>query len=243
MSNQMTEAELAADVVQFMEDDLYECYFEVEGPGGRADIIGKAGPVLHVVEVKLNFNWSVLEQAVKWRPYAHYVSVAVRKPKKYTVGLINNHAVQQFLRYKGIGVITVNTGRPTWKMQPTILRRAATDLIHLREEHKTWKRPGETGGGYYTAFASTKMRLLDYISKNPGCTMGEILAHIEYHYATERSARSSLHNYIMKGVIPGVRVEGGNPSRYFIDETVRYRGGIDKGKPRGLDGFIEDLTK
>ena len=87
----ITEAELAAHVVRFMEDELYECYFEVEGPGGRADIIGASGPVRHVVEAKLNFNFAVVEQALAWRRYAHFVSVAVRKPRDYSAKVLANN--------------------------------------------------------------------------------------------------------------------------------------------------------
>lgn len=238
-----SESILASKVVQFMRDHCYECYFEVEGPGGRADIIGKSGRILHVVETKMSFNFKVIEQALNWRRYAHFVSVAVRKPKTRN-SILYSWAMRDFVQLHGIGVITVKQGLGDcsigFEIQPKLHRRVMDDRIHLFPEQMEWKQPGEVGGGYFTAFASTKKRLLEYIHRNPGCTMREIMENVPHHYSTDRSAKSSLHQYMVKGVIEGVRVEG-SPAKYFIDEAEAMKG-VGDNRPKGLDEYLERLT-
>lgn len=224
-----TESELAAVVSQFISEQCYECFFEVEGPGGRADIVGKSGPIIHVIETKLNFNFRVIEQALNWRRYAHFVSVAVVKPKTRN-SILYNWVVRDLLKTHGLGVIVVSRGlrdmgdcRIDFEISPRLFRKVISDRVKLFPEQKEWKKPGEVGGGYYTAFGSTKKRLLEYISKNPGCTMKKIMAEVPHHYSTDRSAASSLHRYMSEGIIEGVIVDG-KPARYFIDEEFQMRG-------------------
>lgn len=82
----LTETELAAEVVRHLDEAGWETYQEVQLAGRRADIVAvRHGTELMVVETKLNLTFDLLDQAFRWKPYAHAVYIAVPFAK-YTDG-------------------------------------------------------------------------------------------------------------------------------------------------------------
>jgi len=75
------ETTLGPPVVQWLTEQQFEVYQEVEGPRGRADVVGVCGPLVVVVELKVALSWELLWQAHRWRETAHQVWVGVPAAK------------------------------------------------------------------------------------------------------------------------------------------------------------------
>ena len=75
-----SEAQLAAAVVSHLREHGWEVWQEVRAgriSDRRADIVATMGRRVMVVETKLSLSAAVVGQAFQWRPYAHWVVVAV----------------------------------------------------------------------------------------------------------------------------------------------------------------------
>ena len=97
----LSEVDLAARVVTWLEADAWDVYQEVDG----ADIVAVRGPVLWVVECKVILGFPVLDQAMRRRAEAHCVWVAT-PPRRTT-----RSVVKSFCSYAGIGWIEVPARR------------------------------------------------------------------------------------------------------------------------------------
>lgn len=214
-----TEAQLAAVVVESLLADHWEVYQEVQQNWGQpvADIVATRGPVTWVIETKLSLSLVVMEQADKWKPFANMVSVAVPTRHRDIKG---RTFAMNVLRQRGIGVLVVNT-HIQHEARPEFRRRLLDPIRnYLREEHKSWSQAGVNGGGYYTPFADTSRKVVNYISQHPGCTLSDILGSVETHYHSDASARSALSQWIRTGVIKGVRCEREGRSLVLYPEEV-----------------------
>ena len=149
----------------------------------------------------------LLDQSMFWRSYANYVSVAyVRR---------NSHSsVRYFLTRSGIGAITVafdkwreELGELRIEVNPRFNRRILGDLKgRLYEEQKTFCEAGSQHGRW-SPFKSTCQEILEYVQKNEGCAMKDMMSKIRHHYASDETARSSLRRWMLEGKVPGVRME------------------------------------
>lgn len=73
----MTEADLAAKIVDRYKADSWDVYQEVSISGrGRADIVAVKDGVLHVIEAKKPISSDVLRQAEAWAPFCSASFVA-----------------------------------------------------------------------------------------------------------------------------------------------------------------------
>jgi hypothetical protein len=213
------EQDIAATVVAWLEDCGHDVYQEVECIGGVADIVTLSGPrqrEVSVVEVKTGWSLDLLEQCVSRRRIAHRVWAAVPHSKA-------DHSIL-FAEF-GIGVLVVT---PEERMGRYVIeariaarfhagrvsgdRRHGADLKRrLRPEHKTHAKAGAPGaGGRYTPFAATCRALRDVVEAQPGISIKDAVAATDHHYASVRSAISSLRTWIDKGVVEGVRLDAGH---------------------------------
>ena len=84
-----TETEVASAVMEHFAAEGWECYPEVELPGGSADIVAirpmpfSNGKTVHIIECKTSWSSTLLEQAIDRREFAHYVTVAAPATKRY----------------------------------------------------------------------------------------------------------------------------------------------------------------
>ena len=209
----MTEEELAAIVVENLQEgwDVYQ-EVQVHGSGGVADIVAVAGPKVWIIEVKKTLSWVLLEQALRWRGWAHLVSIAtpIRKRGK------GSQAIQIVLRTLGIGHLEVHRSEYEWRsgvnecVRPRWNKavengRAIRD--RLCEEHKSFAKAGTAGGGHFTPFKATCKELRALVKCEPGISLREAFGRIKHHYASINSACGAMRTWILEGKVKGLRVE------------------------------------
>lgn len=199
----MKETELFKPVKDWLEERGYEVFAEVQAWGGaRADIIGRNRPVIAAVELKTSLTMELIDQAIKWRAFCHYVYIAIPMRQKPIPAF-----VRKILIENRIGVLEVDTryfqsvhvkqparfNRPYGKTRGSV--RTWDEL--LKEEHKTWVQGGNAGGGYVTPYALTIDRVKRYLQmKRDWTPLNEILDHCETHYSNPKAGLSqALRNF------------------------------------------------
>lgn len=209
----ISEAELATKVVTELQRQNFVVYQEVSTGYGarRADIVAIRGPVLAVVECKVNFSLKLLDQLAWWKGYGNLVIGASGFTKM-------GQAAHEYLLATGIGLWTVMSDEIHEEVAPRLLRRANTDRLRkaLRPEQQSaeYAKAG-TQGGYWTPFRGTCDALRNLVAHKPGIALKDALKEVGHHYASVSSAMSSIPALIRTGVIVGIRVEDGRPLRLF----------------------------
>ncbi|HEX7901905.1 MAG TPA: hypothetical protein VF950_29370 [Planctomycetota bacterium] len=197
------ETDLARAVVDLLRAQRWEIYPEVQPKGFKccADIVAVQGRAVWVVETKLSFGLSVIEQAHDWRKYAHFVSVAVPWSGKTRMAEI-------ICRRLGIGVLRVGATIDE-RCLPAFNRQALAARITdgLTEKHKTYAAPGNADGRRYTPFRRTCEAVAAAVAARPGLPLAELLDLVQTHYLNRASARTCLPRWIREGIVPGVRLE------------------------------------
>lgn len=203
------ETELAAAVVQVLRADDWDVWQEVqqETYGKCADIVAVRGPVLHVVECKLQFGLDVVYQAIEWKGYAHFVSIAI----PYKPSMRGGHPLlQRICRSEGIGVITVYLDQDNqakrqshYEISPVLFRRPITKylLASMTEEQRAY---GAKAGGRdrWTPWGQSCINIERYVANNPGCTLKEAIDAIRHHYGSDQAARASMRKWIEAKRLP-----------------------------------------
>ncbi len=208
-----SELELAREVVSWLLADDWEVYQEVQihTHGKVADIVAVRHGIVWIIEAKLSASLSLMEQAIYWLHEAHYVSVAIPQGR-------TNKVFSDYLRWKGIGILSVGIRTVIQITDPRLLRRPTHKRIlkRLTEQHKTFAAAGNADGKRWTPFQQTSRNVQRRVSEEPGITLKKLIDGLEHHYATASSARSSLSKWIQGGVIEGVelRIESGKCRLY-----------------------------
>ncbi len=220
----MKEIELAEQVISWLEDQNWEIYQEVKvrSYGGVADIVAVQNNLVWVVECKRSLSLSVLSQASLWR--VHFRSVAVPSTKRGS-SRSRQLAYQVAREYCKVGIITLDYGRHIVQAVPPPLMReyhrfTKTFRSLLTEDHKTFAKAGSKGGSHWTPYKSTIRACRSFITKNPGCTMRELIDELgRQHYANDKSAISNLRINFQTIENDGCRVdETVKPFRLYIKE-------------------------
>lgn len=246
MSWAKSEVEVARQVVQYLQDQRWDVYQEVGGPAGTADIVARYGARLWVVECKQALNLTVMEQADRWKPYAHMVSVAVpvdgRERAQFEFG-------KKCCAQNGIGVLEVRdpsasniilsavTARPAavaaslragqpvqQTVDPVLFRRPLRGLVDLlRPQHKTYCEAGTASGKRWTPFKETALAVRNYVWRNPGVDAHTLVKNIKHHYRQPITAVVQLIDLAERGVIEGVRVERSYRKILFYPQIAGLR--------------------
>ncbi len=223
----MSESDLATRVMQWLTDDGWDCYSEVQlyQGGNRADIVAVyRGKLVWIVECKLALSLAVLDQSTYWRGCAHWISVAVPARRRRDI----SSAAQEYLQWKGIGLMTVNInstyvqygefGVHEQISAPLHRKNWASDVI--KTLHPDMKRytPGSQSG-YSTPYRRTMDVVHEYIARHPGCTINDIMVEMKdrHHYSSKSSARSSIR-VALGSYEPGIRLDTSQKEiRYFVE--------------------------
>ncbi|WP_029421754.1 hypothetical protein [Alicyclobacillus macrosporangiidus] len=201
----LKETVLFEPVKHWLEERDFVVYSEVQ-LDRRADVVGRCGKFIAVVELKRSLSLDLIEQCVDWRRFAHYVYAAVPAPKRH----VNGYA-RDLLRREGIGLLTIEPARPVpfvpqnqqpqfWvscELTPRLNRQAYTDFLlrHLHEEHRTGPPGGHRGGGYVTPYRLTMGRIRDVLqsererrNSDGWLSVRQICERVETHYANPRAS-------------------------------------------------------
>ncbi|MCE5309649.1 MAG: hypothetical protein LLG20_18600 [Acidobacteriales bacterium] len=185
--------------------------------GGRtADIVAVQNRHVWVIECKLQFGVDVIEQALRWMHDAHWVSVAVPKPRRGTYtrpGYKRSWLLERLCRDHGVGIIQVARDYQ-WEcptvdedLDAHINRHAEANRILevLSPEHQTFAPAGSAEGHKWTPFQRTCAELRRVVAEHPGIPVKEAIALLrESHYANTSSARACLTHWAEQGKIRGV---------------------------------------
>jgi hypothetical protein len=204
----MKETDLASKVADWMKAQHWEVYQEVQPNfrSHRADIVGLCDNLTWVVECKTSMTLALLEQALGWKPYAHFVSVAVPTPKLTRRG---RDAAKIFLNQNGIGLIEVSSWS-TYLVEKNGFNRKIIGSLRssLNDRQKDYARAG-SNGSYWTPFKQTCSELKSFVSRHPGTSLKAAIDGIPHHYSSDKTARACISKYIQAGtdIIPGVSCE------------------------------------
>jgi len=236
----MTEVDIAKRVIRWLMVQNWEVYQEIQFQyaGNIADIVAVQNKKIWILEVKKSFSLNLLEQAMNWQPYAHWVSIAVPYPN---TSYRNTSIKHRFLQWQGIGMLYVKRDDSPYsdlvdeQVEPKINRKALTHYLLdiLTDEHKTYAEAGNSEGRRYTPFQSTSRAVVRAVKLRPGITLKELLEEeITTHYHSPASARHSIVHAIDAGWIKGVMVNRDRKAiRLYPDSSIL----VDK------RGCIEDV--
>lgn len=219
-----SEEEIATVVVEWLQAQGWEVFQEVQPRrlGIVADLVARRASVLWIIEVKAQFGLRVMQQAYRWIQYGHFVSVAVPHFGRYGMRSFSAEILRRF----GIGALRVDPDGYREKVRvevvPEFRRRVLADQItkHLREEHKTFAKAGNSASHRFTPFQSTCLAVKKRAEAQPGITMKEMMDGLEHHYAGDVTARTCIRKWAEAGKIPGVRLEReGRQVRFFPENT------------------------
>ncbi len=215
-----SETELARKVVDWLQDQHWEVYQEVD-MGAIADIVAVQGRLTWVIECKLSMGLAVMEQASNWIGEAHYVSVAVPYSR-------HNSFCEKVLRWLGVGILRVSSTEtyrdcPVIKeeLSPRLWRNIKGNLRKgLCDAQKSYAEAGNNKGRRWSPFKQTCQDVLDYVKRHPGCGMKEMLTNVQTHYRTTSTARNCIKTWAEAGRIPGIRmVKEDGRLRFYTTEA------------------------
>ena len=190
----MKETELAQHFVKYL--SCYDLYFEVNG----VDIVARNPPLLIAYEVKITFNFRVIEQALHNKPYFHYSYICVPVIRGY------NNVQKRICEEFGLGLLQYS---PVMGVQesiaPKLNRKALTHRIFLHKYQKEAIPGAPTGeANVMTPFKFTVKELTKYVSHNPGCSVKQAINGIKHHYRKDTVAINCVYQYLKSGVIDSV---------------------------------------
>lgn len=198
----ITENELASFVAPWLLEQDYELFEEVQlsRASYRADLVGRRGSTITVIECKLAFNERVIEQALWWSHEATFTLVAVPSALRHP---ILRHACRNF----GIGILSVcKFSGVRIEEAPRMNRRRAHLLDDgLREGQRYKGIAGTSNSQYWSPFRETCSQLRSAVYANPGISLKEAVEQIRHHYAGSITARGALRKWIEIGKVEGVR--------------------------------------
>lgn len=221
-----SEEQLAAAVVAHLRQQGWAVYQEVDGPGGRCDIVARredSGYVL-AVECKVQIGWAVIRQAAAWRDVANWVVVATPPYQRQGEEALAVEMLRALLM--GWTAADWRRGAPTVReiVAAPLLRDTVGELAGcLRAEQRDWAPAGNAAGARFTDFGKTRRAIEAFVREHPHCTVDELLAGVETHYRHPRAARTCLVKLARSKdhVLGAVRVRyDGVRYRFYIDDEV-----------------------
>lgn len=231
MSYQCKETDLAKAVVNYLRGLGWKTYNEVAFWTGskRADIVAEKNGLIWIVEIKVRLSYNVIEQVLGWRGKAHYLSVAARIRSR------GSELIDHLLDYYGIGYIPVEVttlkslNSETQRVDYTTSYGVPCEhdehknpkiLSKCRQHHayiKRWIVPflnddlnqfeaGNNCADYWSPFKQTRRNVIEFVKRNPGCTLKHLSESIDHHYGNNAAAKSALYGWITNGVISEIRL-------------------------------------
>ncbi len=219
----MSETDVAAHVVDYLERDQWEVYQEVQpkGAGRVADIVATRASIVRIVEVKTSYTAAVVGQAERWRGWAHLVSIAVPHAGRSAPG---RAVLDRYIRSAGIGRLSVLKLTGATELVRAALVRNVPHLEKLRsrltEEQRAFgAKAGTSSGRRWTPFQETLRDLRRIVKEEPGIAAADAMRKLRHHYSSDAAARSALVRWVRDGVVDGLRVEGRPLAFFEVDEA------------------------
>lgn len=194
----ISEVELAKPVVEWLNDQHWNVYQEVEfsGHSGVADIVAERQGILWIIECKTTYSFAVLNQAMRWP--AHYRSVAVPRQLR---GDNRDYRVAEDYYHVGVIEVELEFGpQVKERLLPKLFIRhnsrnhAVKHLIgQLTDLHKTYAAAGARSGNHLTEYKRSMMQIRKMIEEQPGCTVQNIYEQLgKLHYSNKSSFKGNV---------------------------------------------------
>jgi len=197
----LKESDLAKLVIEWFESNGYEVYKEVINTKrkNRADIIVVKDGEYTVIETKLSFGLTVIEQVFKWKPYSHYSYCCIPKSKSRNSRRFGYDMCKDY----GVGVMEVDKYGNISIIHESSFTKDP-ELPKLYEEQKDQEAGSKPSkDSYITPFKITCKKLIEYISNsNSDQSLLTSIKNIDHHYKSDSSAKNALTKLINMGVIP-----------------------------------------
>lgn len=238
----IAETAVAAPVVRWLQGFGWNVYQEVQihSLGAVADIVAERDGRVWVVETKTRLCLDLLGQALSWRRYAHWSSVAFPQTK-HRAGF---EFAEAACRTHGIGMLEVRLGDDSdsvsERLAPDMLRGRkageyarrwwSKDLDRMRAalvpERIDFAEAGNATGLRWTPWQGTCAEVHRFVTQNPGVTVSEMVKAMgQCHYASSSTARVSLAKWALLGKIRNVRAErDGRKIRLYPETPARLVG-------------------
>lgn len=193
----MKESELAKKFINYFNDG-YEIYKEVPAGGGVVDFVATDGHIYIGCEVKNSFGLTVMEQAYRRRGSFHYIYICVPESRA------NWSFRKMVCRDFGMGVLVATEVFDRYEfrelVKPKLHRSVSTpDLKEYMKESVAGSQSERI-----TAFGHTVRQIEKYLGRYGDSHINDVLEHIDYHYNTISTAKSSLRKWCNNGVIENV---------------------------------------
>ncbi len=224
----MTESELTEFVRADLEQIGYTTYAEVCVKGGgdiRCDMYARIESPNHknygmciAFEAKLNFNFTVLQQAYGWKNRAHEVYVIV--PASYK-NMKNRKFARELCRLLGVGVMEVNvhTGQYHVTVKPAFCNNPKFPTLY---EEQKMILASNADNKFVTPFKITVQRLNEYMKDKDEEILIAAVKNIKHHYKSTVSGVRTLRLLIERGAIQGYNVVK-EDNKLILKKTKTYR--------------------
>ena len=194
----MTEVELCRATINWLIAQHWDVYQEVQlhTGGPIRDMVAVRSGVLWMIEAKTSQSLTVIDQALRNKPWCHMSSIAV-PPSKRDSGRSLCHAL-------GIGLIEVSTdysGTPYVqdRLRPSFIRLnneyvKSMVLPRLRDQHKTGEfgEAGNARGDRWSPYKQTIDDIRRFLKEHGPATTAQICAKIDHHYSSDKSAKQTI---------------------------------------------------
>lgn len=224
MKKPISEVDLAAIVVAWLNTNGWDVYQEVHLEGSTIDIVAKKEDKTWCIETKTTLNLELLYQVDKSyrNGYSDYISIAVPKSKSSN----GRCFAKRLLKERGIGVLTVNYDNFTKPYiitevvarEQTLKTKSCEMLCEvLVPEAKTFALAGNNQGMFYSPYKRTIGNIKEFLLKNPGSNMEQIVNGISHHYKNKSSAKGALKLALVNFEYAWCRIESiGSDILYYV---------------------------
>ncbi|CAJ1315948.1 hypothetical protein [Paenibacillus nuruki] len=209
----MKESDMYPYLKKYFEGKGYTVYPEIEPPGNgtkRADIVAIKDQEVVIIEMKVGFGLTVIQQACDWKGYANQIYIAIPKPKKRNwmppigskllasekLGLLE----VDLKDYSNFAYVDVNFSRVREVNKAPYQPEASSAISIIKfitPYHLEGPNGGSQTGGHISGYQVTMRRVKEFLTDRDWTTAKEIADNVETHYyAQDKSA--SLKQSLLK---------------------------------------------
>jgi len=189
LTPKLSEEDIALRFIEHFCD--FDVYPEVPTSNGICDIVVKDQHIISSIEVKKNFNFEVLEQAIRNKTIAHYSFIAVPSFKKMSFK-------KQLCKDYGVGLYVLEGNYISLLVEAQFNRTASTPKL---EEWMKRSTPG-TKNDRYTPFKIMIEGIETRLKRKGGKAKFEDVFDIKFStYSTLQSAKNTLYSHCRNGVV------------------------------------------
>jgi len=214
-----TEAEFAADLVTYLEQQGFEVFKEVNCGSGHADLVVRFGYVTWAIETKLSLTLDLLCQAYNRRREFWFTSIATPSRERFDAHWI----LTDFMRENGIGWLA--GGKSRYSDGLHFRENMAPRINRALEARRAFAKYGRKGvrfhelqkgliagarsGGQKSGFQLTNHDIVEFIRKHGPQKPKDIAEGVAHHYTTPKAFLAGIMRALYGRYLDGVELRDG----------------------------------